>query len=109
MKDIYDGLYCYDLDCELIDKNSGKTLKEFNAREFNRYDLSVGMVSGGIASYSQGYEIATMELDDINIEPRNHKIRIDSQIFNIGSIGTHSTALPYSNRKSRKEKVVQLS
>lgn len=104
------GINHYDLDCELMDKTTGQVIKRFKAREMAAYELNVGNVSGGIASFSQGYSIATMEMQDIEIEPKNHKISVDSQIHAISSVGVSNMRLPWDYRRitRRVEKVVTL-
>ena len=54
-----DFYFNYDLKVKIINSATGKTLAEFDAREFSEEINSASVVSGGIASFDQKYAIAT--------------------------------------------------
>lgn len=103
-----DGLYCYDLECVLFEKNSGNILKQFKARQITARELNVGTVLGGIASYSQSMQLATLELDSFDIQPKNHKIKIGEQTYHIRNISTTASTPPWNKSRQRIEKVLSL-
>lgn len=100
-------LYGYNLNCKLIEKVSGCVIKCFKAREFKAKDISIQSFSGGLSGFSRDYAIATRELTNYSIEPKNHKIEVCGQLFSVIQVGVSNLGLPYQ-KDIQVEKVVSL-
>lgn len=105
-----EGLMSYELVCYVIDKDKGKVLATFNAREIMPAEKQFSPVLGGIASLGQNYSIATKDAK-IELIPNNYKLRIGGNTFLITGTAVYSRRPPFGrtlNLPSNDELIVYL-